>query len=75
MTDSGCHDLSTRGERYIDDTAAAPDFAMSYKQSADSVSRAVYSITLATRPAQVAGEGSREKSGKSNGAWWKMPPS
>ena len=40
-TEAGFHDLSDRGDRYSEDMAAAPELAMSYRQSAEMTSRAV----------------------------------
>jgi hypothetical protein len=50
------------------EATATPDAAISYRQSAERMSKRVYSIMLIRRPKIVAGDGSKENSGKNKGA-------
>ena len=67
-TETGFQLSPCRGEVWRLEAAATPDAAISYRQSAERMSKAVYRMTLVRRPKKVAGEGSKENSGKNKGA-------
>ena len=71
-TDTALQDRSFRGEAYTLEAAAAPDAAMSYRESAEKMSSEVKRITLTTLPSHADGEGRRENKGSKSGAYFSL---
>lgn len=65
--------FARRGDVYSFDWPASPESAMT--RSAYALRRSTRIYSTAVKMGHVLTSGSSENSGRSNGAWWKTPPS